>query len=148
MAKEKRILVIEDDDAIRALLFTVLRRRGFKVDTANNGANALERFNHCVYSLVLLDLMMPVMNGYEFLALLESKDVSHRPLVIVLTAGGAPKNLNPDIVAGTVRKPFDIELLVDTVTACLATKGDAPQLDSCPTADSDRSETPDTKPPN
>ena len=51
MTKEKRILVVEDDDAIRALLFTVLRRRGFKVDTAPNRAHGLERFNHCGYSL-------------------------------------------------------------------------------------------------
>ena len=71
MTKEKRILVVEDDDAIRALLFTVLRRRGFKVDTAPNRAHGLERFNHCGYSLVLLDLMMPVMSGYEFLERLE-----------------------------------------------------------------------------
>ena len=71
MTKEKRILVVEDDDAIRALLFTVLRRRGFKVDTAPNRAHGLERFNDCVYSLVLLDLMMPVMSGYEFLERLE-----------------------------------------------------------------------------
>ena len=138
MAKEKRILIVEDDDAIRALLLTVLRRRGFKVDTASNGVNALDRFSHCVYSLILLDLMMPVMSGYEFLEQLEKRDLKHRPLVIVLTAGGAPKSLNPNIVAGTVRKPFDIQLLLDTVSACLATQGEPVQLDSCPAADSDK----------
>jgi len=128
--------VVEDDDAIRALLFTVLRRRGFKVDTAPNGAKGLDRFNRCVYSLVLLDLMMPVMSGYEFLERLERINPSHRPLVIVLTAGAAPRNLDPTIVAGAIRKPFDIELLVETVVACLSTQGDATQLDNCPTAES------------
>jgi two-component system response regulator CpxR len=137
MAKEKRILVVEDDDAIRALLFAVLRRRGFKVDTASNGANGLERCLHCVYSLVLLDLMMPVMGGYEFLERLEKMNPSHRPLVLVLTAGAAPRNLDPKIVAGALRKPFDIELLVETVVACLLTQDDATQRDNCPTAESD-----------
>jgi len=66
-----------------------LRRRGFKVDTAPNGAHGLDRFIHCAYSLVLLDLMMPVMSGYEFLERLERMNPSHRPLVIVLTAGAA-----------------------------------------------------------
>lgn len=138
--REKRILVVEDDDAIRALLFTVLRRRGFKVDASPNGAEALERFNRCVYSLVLLDLMMPVMNGYDFLGALEKRRPPQHPLVIVLTAGGTPRNLNADLVAGTIRKPFDIELLVDTVAGLLATRDDTLQLESCPTAESDRGE--------
>lgn len=140
MIKEKRILVVEDDDAIRRLLFTVLRRRGFKVDTAPNGASGLERFRHCVYSLVLLDLMMPVMSGYEFLDRLEKMNSSHRPVVLVLTAGAAPRNLDPTIVAGALRKPFDVGLLVETVEACLSTQGDASQLDNCPTAESDGAE--------
>ena len=135
--REKRILVVEDDDAIRALLFTVLRRRGFKVDTSSNGANALEKLNVCAYSLILLDVMMPVMDGYSFLQELEKLKPVHRPLVIVLTAGGTPRQLNAEIVAGTVRKPFDIPLLVDTVAALLASREDIAQLDSCPLAESE-----------
>ena len=62
------------------------------------------------------------------------------PVVLVLTAGPAPRNLDPKIVAGALRKPFDIELLVETVITCLSTQGDAGQLDNCPTAESDRAE--------
>ena len=138
MAREKRILVVEDDDAIRALLLTVLRRKGFKVDSCNNGASALERLNLCVYSVILLDLMMPVMNGYEFLERVDRMKLPRHPLVIVLTAGGTPRNLPSEIVAGLVRKPFDVELLLDTVTACLSTQQDSDQLDGCPVADSER----------
>ena len=136
--REKRILVVEDDDAIRALLLTVLRRRGLKVDTARNGVEALSRLSQCTYSLVLLDLMMPLMSGYEVLAELQRSNMAHRPLVIVLTAGGQTRALPSDIVAGTLRKPFDIELLLETVTACLSTQDDSMQLDSCPAADSDQ----------
>src|SRR3982750_1535716 len=106
---EKRILVVDDDDAIRALLFTVLRRRGFRVDTARNGAEALERCANCRYSLLLLDLMMPRMTGYEVLTEIESWEPALRPCIIVLTAGNEPRNISADLVAGTVRKPFDIE---------------------------------------
>jgi DNA-binding response OmpR family regulator len=136
-ATEKRILVVEDDNAIRALLLTVLRRRGLKVDTSANGADALTKLQRCVYSLVLLDLMMPVMSGYQFLEELEKMKLPDQPLIIVLTAGGTMHNLNPDVVAGTVRKPFDIELLVDTVAACLSTVDDARQSDKCPAAESE-----------
>lgn len=138
MAREKRVLVVEDDEPIRALLFTILRRRGFRVDTACNGKEAVERMQHCNYSLVLLDLMMPVMSGYEVLDLLEGYEPPRRPLVIVLTAGSLPRNLNPRVVAGTVRKPFDIEMLVDTAAACLSTLSDVPQIDNCPAPESER----------
>jgi DNA-binding response OmpR family regulator len=129
---------VEDDAAIRSLLFTVLRRRGFKVDTSSNGADAMEHLEHCVYCVILLDLMMPVMSGYEFLADLERRQNEQRPLVIVLTAGAPPRDLNPDVVAGTIRKPFDIEMLVDTVAACLSSLHETTQIESCPVAESER----------
>jgi two-component system response regulator ResD len=117
---EKRILVVDDDDAIRALLMTILRRRGFSVDDARNGAEAVERLERGHYAVMLLDLMMPVMNGWEVLQHLERREPARRPIAIVLTAGNEPRDLKPELVAGTVRKPFDVELLVDSVVACIA----------------------------
>ena len=140
MEREKRVLIVEDDEPIRALLFTILRRKGLRLDTATNGREAIDNLKRCNYSLVLLDLMMPVMSGFEFLEALEQRDPQHRPLVIVLTAGALPRNLNPAVVAGTVRKPFDISMLVDTVAACLSTLGDLPQIDNCPAPESDGDE--------
>jgi CheY-like chemotaxis protein len=135
--EEKRLLVVDDDDAIRALLFTVLRRRGLKVDTARNGIEATERCARCRYAVMLLDLMMPRMSGYEVLERLEAMPPEQRPFVIVLTAGTEPRQLNPEIVAGTVRKPFDIELLLDTVLACMTTLRALEQADDCPPAESE-----------
>lgn len=137
MKREKRILIVDDDSAIRALLMTILRRRGLSVDTARNGLEATERCSRCSYSLILLDLMMPVMNGYQFLETLRGLGTRERPLVIVLTAGGMPQHLDSTLVAGTVRKPFDIEMLVDTVTACLNHLEEQSQLDDCPASESD-----------
>lgn len=134
---EKRILVVDDDDAIRALLLTVLRRRGYVVDVARNGVEALERCTLCHYSLILLDLMMPLMSGWVFLEELPrqvSADV--RPLVVVLT-GKEPRKLDPDLVAGTIRKPFDIELLIDTVKGCLKMMPECLQKDDCPQSATD-----------
>jgi CheY-like chemotaxis protein len=145
MGRDKRILITDDDDAIRTLLFTVLRRRGYKVDTARNGKEALERLALCSYSVILLDLMMPIMNGYEVLDHLVARSQQERPLVIVLTAGLEPRGLDPAIVAGTIRKPFDVELLVDTVTACLATIDDRKQQDGCPQAESDNPQVGDSQ---
>lgn len=132
---EKRILIVDDDDPIRMLLLTVLRKRGFRVDSARNGEEAFEKSRQCRYSIVLLDLMMPRMSGYEYLAQVEQWPADQRPIVIVLTAGTEPRDLNPDIVAGTIRKPFDIELLVDTIGACIRTQQEFAQRDNCPPAD-------------
>jgi DNA-binding response OmpR family regulator len=131
---EKRILVVDDEPAIRTLLLTILKRRGFEVDTAANGSEAVDRCMRCRYAVVLLDLMMPVMSGWDFLAQIELME--ERPLIIVLTAGSLPRQLNPAVVAGTLRKPFDMELLVDTVNGCLSITRESRQKKGCPPADS------------
>jgi len=90
---------------------------------------------------MLLDRMMPLLNGWEVLERMQ-KDVSTpRPIVIVLTAGTEPRDLPADLVAGTVRKPFDVELLVDGVFACIAALPSQQQIKDCPPADSDRKNT-------
>ena len=133
---EKRILVVDDDDSIRTLLYTVLRKQSLLVDTARNGEEALQRLQHCHYSVMLLDLMMPKKSGYEVLSFLEASNDPQHPLVIVLTAGHEPRELNPRLVAGTLRKPFEIEMLIDTIRGCLETLSDAEQKRDCPPAES------------
>jgi|SRR5438270_3361042 len=137
MAIEKRVLVVDDDDAIRALLCTILRRRGLSVDSARNGAEALTLCESCRYAVVLLDLMMPQLNGYEVLNTFSKWRREDRPLILVLTAGAEPRNLSADLVAGTIRKPFDVEMIVDTISAALTTIAGRDQLDECPPADSE-----------
>ncbi len=128
---EKRILVVDDDDAIRSLLVTVLRRRGFGADTARDGAEALACLDRCSYSLMLLDFMMPRPSGPEVLRHLSTREPSSRPIVIVLTAGNDPRDLDPSTVSATIRKPFDIEVLIETIVACLNAVDGKTQLESC-----------------
>src|SRR3982751_4831608 len=134
METRKRILVVDDDEAIRTLLFTILRRRGFAVDAAKNGEEAIEAMQRCRYAVALIDLMMPVKSGWEVLDWMGGCPKSERPLAIVLTAGMSVREMNPDVVAGTVRKPFDVELLLDMVTAC-ANVRDLVQREGCPPSD-------------
>src|SRR5438270_9141853 len=133
---DKRILIVDDDDAIRALLFTILRRRRFAVDGARNGVDALARLRKCTYSVMLLDLMMPMKSGWEVLDELKKLPAAERPIVIVLTAGNEPRDLDPSIVAGSIRKPFDVDLLMATVTACMNALDERPQFPECPPPDS------------
>ncbi len=131
MEKEKRILVVDDDEAIRTLVLRILRRRDFAVDTAKNGAEAIEAMTRCRYAVALIDLMMPVKSGWDVLDWLAALPRPERPLVIVLTAGITARQMSPEVVAGTVRKPFDVELLLDMVAACAAVR-DLVQREACP----------------
>lgn len=137
MRDEKRILVVDDDDAIRTLVFTILRRRGYQVDVARNGVDALERCANCHYALVVLDLMMPLMSGWAVLEKLAQEPSDARPVVLVLTAGLEMRHFDPALVAGTLRKPFDIDLLVEAVTGCINSRTPSEQLEKCPPADSE-----------
>jgi two-component system, OmpR family, response regulator CpxR len=141
---EKRILVVDDDAAIRTLLFTILRRRGLAVDAAKNGVEALEKLGQCSYVLLLLDLMMPVMSGWEVLERLAGMDPARRPVVVVLTAGTEPRDVSPEFVVGSVRKPFDVQLLVDTVTGCLSAVAPRQQVDDCPPSETENKPRPGT----
>lgn len=116
---EKRILVVDDDDAIRVLLLTILRRRGLVADAAADGGEALDCLRRSHYSVMLLDLMMPRESGWDVMGEIAQWPRERRPIVIVLTAGPEPRSLDPTLVAGTVRKPFDVDMLIDTVTACV-----------------------------
>lgn len=136
MEEEKRILVVDDDDAIRALLVTVLRRRAYKVDTARNGVEAMERCRTCRYSLVLLDLMMPRMSGYDVLDALAAEPPDRQPVVIVLTAGTEPRPLNSSLVTALVRKPFDVSLLLDMIAGGVTVRDAASQPAECQASDS------------
>jgi DNA-binding response OmpR family regulator len=68
---------------------------------------------------------------------LAARPSNDRPLILVITAGTEPRNLNADLVAGTIHKPFDVEVIVDTIAAAVATFTDREQGRECPPADSE-----------
>ncbi|HUP46998.1 MAG TPA: response regulator [Thermoanaerobaculia bacterium] len=111
-----RILVADDDPALRGLMRLVARRSGFAVDIAANGKDALDKIQENDYLIVVVDLMMPIMNGYEVIERLAG--MPDRPGVVVVTATTDTyiQQLNGDVVQSIVRKPFDIEMLRGVLT--------------------------------
>lgn len=85
--KDKNVLIVEDDPSARSNLKSVLEKEKWRVTEAENGAIGLENAQSTEYQLILLDLMMPVMDGFEFLQSLRSSDsASSRSPVVVITA--------------------------------------------------------------
>ena len=114
-----RVLVVDDEPAIRALVAKIVERAGFKVDIAADGEEAVRKIEQADYAVIVLDLMMPAMSGYEFVEYLQQRG-GKRPSVIVITAAAEAsltRQLDPAVVHSIVRKPFDINVLADLVTA-------------------------------
>lgn len=115
-----RILVVDDDDAIRAMVERVLRREKFEVDSARDGFEAIEKLSRNDYGTVLLDLMMPRVDGHGVLRYLENEKLEP-PAVIVMTANlqGAAEAAHSRPVAGVLPKPFDIRQLIAYVRSAV-----------------------------
>ncbi|MGE3263022.1 MAG: response regulator [Bacteriovoracia bacterium] len=113
IAQNRKILVVEDDAGIRESLLELFESEGYEVFLAENGLRGIEMMRDVRPFLVLLDLMMPVMDGSAFLADLEKstdKKVAATP-VVLLTAAGA-KNTSGCKVNEVLTKPIDIEALL------------------------------------
>jgi CheY-like chemotaxis protein len=118
----KRILVIDDDLAIRVLLQAVLRRMKFDVELAEDGAVGLEKVHkNGKFDLILLDLMMPRLNGYEFIEKISEEMPDGRPHIIVFTAAGkrGVEKIPANAVCNSILKPFDLEKFIDMIRDCI-----------------------------
>ena len=117
----KHVLVVEDDSAIRALLHDVLRHSGYTVQTAQSGDEALERMRDQRPDLVLLDLMLPGMNGWTFLRTRErERELANVPILVISAAGPSGTGHAQELGAPVfLHKPFDIaELLTEVNRLC------------------------------
>jgi CheY-like chemotaxis protein len=108
------VLVVDDDPAIRAAVRDVLEQEGIPVETATDGADALAKVALRTPRLVLLDMRMPVMDGWGFASALRSLAVA--PPVVVMTAAADARRWAAEIEAiGVVPKPFDVAELIRAV---------------------------------
>jgi len=114
-----RILLVEDDPALRRSLAATFREEGYAVDTAGDGEEGLAKANGGVYDAVVLDVMLPLMNGWE---VLERMRPDNRVPVLMLTA----RDTVPDRVKGLdngaddyLTKPFDVDELLARVRALI-----------------------------
>lgn len=114
-----RVLVVDDEVDIRQVLVYVLADEGYEVDEASNGEAALELIERQHPDLIILDMKMPGIDGWEF-AKRYRKLYGNRAPIIVLTAAQDAARRGDDIRAESyVPKPFDLDVLVERVSALL-----------------------------
>jgi CheY-like chemotaxis protein len=111
-----RILVVDDDDTIRETVAEALELDGFSVDTARNGAEALRLVTERPPSGIILDLMMPVMTGWQFLEQCRARELCvNTPVVVMSAYNKLPEEAASLGVRGCIAKPFDLDVLLGAI---------------------------------
>lgn len=108
------VLVVDDDAAIRDAVRDVLESEGIAVETATNGADALEKVDRRRPRLVLLDMRMPILDGWGFARALEERGLA-LPVVVMTAAADASRWADEIGAIGVVAKPFGVAELVSAV---------------------------------
>jgi len=113
------VLVVDDDEVILAAVAGVLGQEGYRVETATNGSEALDVVEHNHPDLVLLDMRMPVLDGWGFARALRERDITLR--IVVMTAAQDARRWAEEIGANAyLAKPFDLDDLIAIVErACI-----------------------------
>jgi two-component system, OmpR family, response regulator MtrA len=126
---DERVLLVEDDPSIRELTSAGLARAGFRVESAGDGRDALDRFARSAPDVVVLDLMLPVLDGYEVCRTI--RGTSQVPIVML-----SARTDTVDVVVGLevgaddyVTKPFELPELVARIRAVLRRSASSPAED-------------------
>jgi CheY-like chemotaxis protein len=116
LSAAKEVLLIDDDTDIREAISQILEYEGYTVLAACNGREGFEILNSKRPSLILLDLMMPIMNGWEFKTQLNLKpELSNIPVVILSADGNINDRMDTTGVSGYLKKPIQLDTLLETV---------------------------------
>ena len=134
MRHAARILVVDDDAALRSLCEQMLQDAGYEVRTARNGREAVENTESYPLDLVLMDIMMPAMDGLAACKAIKANPRTRDLPLIIMSAVANLHMLAPDVIrlsAAVVSKPFDVDHVLDTVNRILGPqRAGSPQNES------------------
>jgi len=117
--QDSRILLVDDNHVVRDMLVDLVGSLGYRADAAASGAEALALFDRGQYDVVLTDLVMPGMSGWEVLAALRQRDPQVPIIILTGTpAIGDPRAAQPGVAV--LRKPIDVTSLEATIKRMLA----------------------------
>jgi len=120
-----RILVVDDDEDIRNLVAVMLKAEGYQVVLASTGKEALETLEKELADLIVLDVMMPGLDGWEVCRQIKSNACTREIPVIFLTVRQQPLDriIGTEVLhaSGYIYKPFEREELISTIFDCLNT---------------------------
>ena len=110
----KRVLIVDDESMLREAVADALRDEGYEALEGSDGREAVELFTSERPDLILMDVMMPVLDGRQAVAQIRSAQSRPETPIVMMSAAVGPELLDPSI-AGYLAKPFDLDHLVDLV---------------------------------
>ena len=119
------ILMVEDDELLSEVVASLLELEGYRVTVAEDGAAGLKRVAQEQYDLILLDLLMPQIDGVRFVRMMKDR-IPNPPPVLVISAsatGQVLEDITAEGVVGVMRKPVQPALLLARVAEVLAGNG-------------------------
>jgi DNA-binding response OmpR family regulator len=137
MATDPRVLIIEDHDVLRVMLFTVLRHQPLAVDTAANATVAMEKVKTCDYALILLDMNLEGGDAATFLREFHEFRPEGTTFIIAVRDPNKEVFIDPDRVGAVLSKPIEIDTLADVVRECAIVVPPPEEPLNCPPAESE-----------
>ncbi len=137
MPSEARVLIIEDNDALRVMLFTILCHQPLDVDTAATADEAMEKVTTCDYALILIDINLPDNEGPSFLCRFREERPEATTFVIAVRDPAKEIAIDPQIVSAILSKPIEIDTFADIVRECAIVVPPPEDPLQCPPSDSE-----------
>jgi DNA-binding response OmpR family regulator len=134
---EPRVLIIEADDALRAMLFTILRHQPLSVDVSVDAEDALQRVAQCDYALIIIDMDLPYREAETFLAQFRTNRPEATTFILAVRDPKGKSSIDPDQIAAVLNKPIEIDTLAEVVRECALVVPVPHDPLRCPPADSD-----------
>lgn len=134
---DPRVLVIEANDALRAMLFTILRHQPVEVDTAITAEDAWEKVNTCDYALIVIDMDLPDNTGQVFLNRFGAERSEATTFILAVRDPAGDDYLDPAVVAAVLNKPLELDTMAELVRECSLVVPPPDNPLPCPPAESD-----------
>jgi two-component system response regulator GlrR len=137
-SQEPRVLIVESNDALRAMLFTVLRYQPISVDTAATADDALRKVRVCDYALIMVDLDMEHEAGLRFVeAFREERPEAPTFVLAVRNPRDSDTYLDAELISAVLTKPLEIDTLAEVVRECALVVPPPAEPLPCPPSESD-----------
>lgn len=134
---EARVLIIENNDAVRVILFTILRHQPLGVDTATTASEALQKVQTCDYALIILDMDLPDGESQEFLRSFREFRPQSTTFILAVRDPRVEIDVDPGQVSAIANKPVEIDTLADVVRECAMVIPSPADPLPCPPAESE-----------
>jgi DNA-binding NtrC family response regulator len=137
MESDTRVLIIEDNDALRVMLFTVLRHQPLGVDTAANIVDAMAKVRSCDYALILIDMNLASGDAERFLTTFKEERPEATTFIIAVRDPQTDISIDSQIVSGVLNKPIELDTMAEVVRECALVVPPPEDPLPCPTAESE-----------